>query len=561
MKTTPNTTLLIGGRVHSPATDGNTADATAMAVRGDTVLWVGSSAQARSRFSGPDVEVVRLDGAFVAPAFVDAHVHATAAGLLLTGLDLTACSSLPECLDAVRRFAAASGAPVLWGHGWDETRWRSGPRRPPTRAELDDAVAGRPVYLSRIDVHSALVSSTLAARAAGLAGYSVDGPLSRDAHHAVRRAAQAGVTAAQRRAAQRAFLEFAASRGIGCVHECGGPDISAVDDLRDLLSAPDGPSVVGYWGELVCCAEQAREVLAGTGAHGLAGDLFADGALGSRTAALHAPYLDAPDSCGALYLSAAQIADHVLACTEVGVQAGFHVIGDAGVATVVSGFAQAARRAGHDVLAARTHRVEHLEMVSPPQAAVLARCGVVASVQPQFDAAWGGPDGMYAQRLGADRALAMNPFAALSCAGMALAFGSDAPVTPVDPWASVRAAVQHRTPSSRVSPEAAFAAHTLGGALAAGTPQTPHPPPTPHAPPPPISGLIAVSGPPSHRDTSAYRGKGDGGPGVLVAGAAATYAVWDADGLDAAVAGASPRCLRTVVLGRTIFTGEGALRT
>lgn len=524
------TTLLVGGRLHTPAPmdAANAMAATALAVRGDTVLWVGSEAEARSRFSGPDVAVVDLDGAFVAPAFVDAHVHASATGLLVTGLDLTACSSLADCLDAVRRFAAASDAPLLWGHGWDETRWRSGPRRPPTRTELDDAVHGRPAYLSRIDAHSGLVSSALAGYAAGLPGYSPEGPLSLDAHHAVRRAAQAGLSASQRRAAQRAFLRLAASRGIGCVHECAGPDISSVDDLGDLLAAsgdPDlgGPDVVGYWGELVSSASHAREILAGTGAHGLAGDLFADGALGSRTAALRAPYLDVPPSCGTAYLDAAQIADHVVACTEAGIQAGFHVIGDAAVAAIVEGFARAADRVGPDALAARTHRLEHLEMVSPAQAAALAGYGVLASVQPQFDAAWGGPDGMYAQRLGLDRALAMNPFAALSSAGMALAFGSDTPVTPLNPWATVRAAVHHRTPGSGVPVEVAFAAHTAGGAVATGN--------------------------------------RTGTRGTLVPGAVATYAVWDTGGLPAAVEGASPRCLATVVRGKTIFVGEGALQT
>ena len=152
------TTVLLDGRVHTPAA----VDATAMAVCDGTVLWVGPSSEALRRFGSAE-EVVRLDGALVAPAFVDAHVHATATGLVLTGLDLTACGSLRECLDRVRRFAAGSDAPVLWGHGWDETRWPQ--RRPPTRAELDEAVAGRPVYLSRIDVHSALVSTPLAARA------------------------------------------------------------------------------------------------------------------------------------------------------------------------------------------------------------------------------------------------------------------------------------------------------------------------------------------------------------------------------------------------------------
>ena len=109
-------------------------------------------------------------------------------------------------------------------------------------------------------------------------------------------------------------------------------------------------------------------------------------------------------------------------------------------------------------------------MVDAPEMATLAELGVVASVQPVFDAWWGGPSGMYVDRLGADRARAMNPFAALHAAGVPLAFGSDAPVTPLGPWAAVRAAVAHRTAGSGVPQEVALAAHTIGGHRAAGEP-------------------------------------------------------------------------------------------
>jgi len=513
------TTLLLDGRIHAPENPG----ATAMAVRDGNVLWLGADDAGRARY--PSAEVVALDGALVTPAFVDAHVHATSTGLLLSGLDLTSCASLDQCLDAVRRFAAESAAPVLWGHGWDETRWPQ--RRPPTRAELDEAAGGRPVYLSRIDVHSALVTTPLAALANGVTGYDPDGPLSREAHHVVRGAAKGAVTPEQRGAAQRAFLQHAVARGVGCVHECAGPDISGVGDLHDLLSASGAPEVVGYWGELVDTADRAREVLAATRAHGLAGDLFCDGALGSRTAALHAPYADAPANRGARYLDAEQIAAHVAACTEAGVQAGFHVIGDAAVAEMVAGFELAEHRVGRPALAARTHRLEHLEMIDAGQAAALARWGVVASVQPQFDATWGGAAGMYAARLGEERAARMNPFALLSSTGMVLAFGSDTPVTPVDPWASVRAAVQHRTPGSGIQVTDALHAHTVGGHTA---------------------GRHAVGGTPT-------------GAGTLTAGAPATYAVWDADSLESAVAGEGPRCLRTVVRGEVVFDHERALQT
>jgi predicted amidohydrolase YtcJ len=528
------TTLLRNGRIHSS----HVPDATAMAVTDGVITWLGSDDAARALF--PDADTVDLGGAFVAPAFVDAHVHATGTGLLLDGLDLTGCRSLQDCLFAVRTFVAGRGSKLVWGHGWDESAWPEG--RPPTRAELDEAASGVPVYLSRVDVHSALITSSLALlvpKAWNTPGWSAQGPVSQEAHHHIRGAARAALTVPQRRAAQRVFLAHAAARGVAVVHECAGPDISGADDLRDLLAQTGGPEVVGYWGER---ADPA--VAAELGARGLAGDLFADGALGSHTAALLEPYTDDPGNRGAAYLSVGEITEHVVACTRAGIQAGFHVIGDAAVATVVAGFAAAADVVGSSVLAARHHRLEHLEMVTAEQAAALAGWGVVASVQPAFDATWGGTDGMYAKRLGGTRGTALNPFAALAAAGVSLAFGSDSPVTPVDPWGTVRAAVHHRTDGSGISPRAAFAAATRGG----------------------------------------HRAAGDPAAGTLVAGAPATYAVWDAGKLVAApldprvarwstdpspgVPGlpsvelgvALPVCLRTVLRGEVIFD-SGVLAT
>ncbi|MBC7289799.1 MAG: amidohydrolase family protein, partial [Actinotalea sp.] len=121
--------------------------------------------------------------------------------------------------------------------------------------------------------------------------------------------------------------------------------------------------------------------------------------------------------------------------------------------------------AGADARAVRGvgARVEHAEMALGEAVAALAELGLSASVQPLFDARWGGPDGMYARRLGAQRAAGLNPFADLASAGVPLALGSDSPVTPVDPWAAVSAAVHHRTPAQRITARAAFRAHTRGG--------------------------------------------------------------------------------------------------
>ncbi len=161
-------------------------------------------------------------------------------------------------------------------------------------------------------------------------------------------------------------------------------------------------------------------------------------------------------------------------------------------------------------------------MPSPDAIALFARLGVVASVQPMFDGLWGGPDGMYAERLG-ERWEGMNPFGALDRAGVVLAFGSDSPVTVPEPWRAIQAAVHHHNPAFRVSPSVAFAAHTTGGWHAAGL----------------VGGTLSVGG-------------------------AATYAVWDlpsgadpADpsGLPVLDPGAElPTCTRTVVDGRTVHT-------
>ena len=215
------TTLYRRGRVRS-ATD---PFATALLVDGDTVVWVGSEDAADAMTAQRTVE---LDDAWLAPAFVDAHVHATSTGLALTGLDLTGSPSLAAALQAIERASRAARGAVLLGTGWDDSAWPE--QRPPTAAELDRASYGGVVYLARTDVHSAVASSALLAacpEARALPGYLSDGLVRTAAHHAVREAAYAALTPAQRRAAQRATLDRAASLGIACVHECAGPSISS----------------------------------------------------------------------------------------------------------------------------------------------------------------------------------------------------------------------------------------------------------------------------------------------------------------------------------------------
>jgi predicted amidohydrolase YtcJ len=498
-----------GGRIFSAADPG----ATALLVRDGRIGWLGADADAPAAD-----RVVDLGGALVLPAFVDAHVHLTDTGLAVGGLDLSGVRSARELLDAVAAFAAARPSDaVVHGHGWDESTWAD--LVPPTAGQLDRAAGGRRVYLSQASVHSALCSSALLAAAQVS---SADGWVREHDHHAVRAIALGSLSAAQRAAAQRTALAAAARRGIAAVHECGGPGTSSEADFASALglSGRGLPEVYGYWGELGGAA-RAREL----GAAGAAGDLYADGALGSRTAALSSPYVDGA-TCGEAFVTAEQAAAHLVDCVTVGVQGGFHAIGDAAIGTVLDGFALAARRVGVERLRAGRHRVEHVELADRAMIARMVGFGVVASVQPAFDRLWGGAGRMYEQRLGLARSLASNPLGQLHAVGVALAFGSDSPVTPVDPWGAVAAAAQHRNPASRMGVRAAFAAHTRGG----------------------------------------WRAVGNDVDGALVPGAAATFAVWETpagvlNGLPVVTAVADgpapplPVCRATVLRGSTIFEG------
>ncbi len=523
--------IFTGGRIHAAEqVPGTTPAATAVAVRGDKIIFVGDDEGARR--SCPGATEVDLAGRLVTPAFVDAHVHLIQAGLVMNGLDLHGVPSRDRLLARLADFARGHPeAKIIIGQGWDERGWPES--EPPTRAQLDRVAGAVPVYLARVDVHSAVISTALLDQLPGLtelAGYRADGLLSRDAHHRCRGQLDRLFSDDERRAAAAAALRVAAARGVATLHELGGPHLGPLEDLTRVRQVANqlGLGIVCYWGELASTAsiQRARAV----GAAGLAGDLCIDGAIGSRTAALRDAYSDA-DGRGARYLSQDEIGDHLVACTRAGLQGGFHCIGDDAVAAAVEGLRHAARVLRPERIRAARHRLEHLEMVSEGDLETLAELGVVASVQPAFDAAWGHSGELYEQRLGQDRASAMNPFGTLGRRGVPLAFGTDAPVTPLTGWGMVRDAVQHSRVPERMALADAFDAATRGAHWAALADRT---------------GLIAESW-------------------------KADLAIWDVDadlldpasGLPLLAAGAPlPECAATVAAGRIVhqtaeFTGLG----
>lgn len=521
--------------------------ATAMLVDGGTVAWVGSE-QAASSIADDSMEIIDLRGALVAPGFVDSHLHLTETGIALDSLQLGAVRSAGQLLDAVA--SSTSQGPVL-GHGWDESTWDDPAL--PSADELERAAGGRPVYLSRVDVHSALVSSSLAASAglAGLDGFSAGSQVKRAAHTAARQSTRRLPDDALR-AYQKRALGNAAENGYVAVVEMAGPHIGGLSDLRIAASWNRGhddgavPEVLPYWASLVGSEEHAREVLNGLGVsvQGLAGDLNIDGSIGSRTAALRSDYSDSPGERGSLYLSVEEAAAHLAACSLLGVQGGFHVIGDAGLDAALDALDLAAAEVGDQRIRAAGHRFEHVEMADARAVERLAHYSITVSAQPGFDAAWGAAGGLYEQRLGS-RSRAMNPFASFYSAGVPICFGSDSPVTPLLPWSSVRACLEHNNQEERISARAAFLGHTRAGWRAAKYPN-------------PMAGQ-------------------------LVPGSPASFAVWDAEELMVQVAdgrvqswstdprartpllpaldtGRDPVCLQTVRDGEELFASP-ALRS
>lgn len=255
------------------------------------------------------------------------------------------------------------------------------------------------------------------------------------------------------------------------------------------------------------------------------------------------PYADAPEESGTAYLSVADAAAHLAACSLLGIQGGFHVIGDAGLDAALQALEVAAAEVGEQRVRAAGHRFEHVEMADADAIARLAKYSVTVSAQPAFDAAWGGQGRLYEQRLGT-RSRGMNPFASFYSAGVPICFGSDTPVTPLRPWSSVRACLEHHDAGQRISARAAFLGHTRAGWRAA-----------------------------RYENPMA---------GQLVPGAPATFSVWEVDELMVQVAdgrvqswstdprartpllpaldtGTDPRCLQTVRNGLELFSA-GALR-
>lgn len=434
-----------------------------------SVEWIGPDAEAPTTAELHPYREVEAEGRLLTPAFVDSHAHVSTTGEVLGGVDLSATRSLTEALDLVAEAATARPGLPIFAHGWDETNWPE--NRPFTCEELDRASGDGVVHAPRVDLHAACVSSSLAAVAAVTTkdGWDGRGMATRAAQDAVVDAWAASVGPDARRRNIELALHAAARAGIGTVHEMGTPNLSSRDDVREVVQAGGNgaPRTVGYWGEVVSEPHHAVHLREALGVTGLGGDIYLDGSFGAHNAGVLEPYTDRPSTTGDLYLTVSQATEHLVACTVAGVQGGFHCIGDAAIELAAEALEKAIERLGVEAVRSAHHRLEHVELPSRRAVETFARLGVTCAMQPRFEALWGGPDDLYALRLG-DRWRRTNPWARLDDLGVPVSFGSDSPVTPWDPWGALRACVEPRNEAGRLPAARALSLHTEAGWTTAG---------------------------------------------------------------------------------------------
>ena len=439
--------------------------ARALVIRGSRVVWVGDDLDD----APPHQSRLDLDGCVIGPAFVDAHAHLTMTGLSLGGLDLSEVTSGSELLRAVATYSGQHTGRVIWGHGLDPHRF---PDRLPDPDELSAAAPGQAVYLSRVDGHAGLIDRTTLAAAplARAEGIEMDergptGVIRREANHVVRRWSVGAMSEVELAAARHAATEQAAALGVASVHEMGGPDIMGLSDFDAWITGRWPVEVVPYWSSLEVDVPVERDL------RHVGGDLLLDGSLGAHTAALLAPYADAPSVSGHLEYDDETLIRWFREATRAGLQTGVHAVGDAALEQVVRCWravqAELARDGDEEAVARGRHRIEHAEVLTSALMDDIAELGLLVSVQPGTQYRWGGADGMYAARLGSERARMTNPLRALADRGISMAFGSDALVTRMDPWGIIHAAEHHPEARHGVGRMEAVSMSTLGGRTAA----------------------------------------------------------------------------------------------
>jgi len=418
----------------------------AVEVANGRVIAVGPADQIRREH--PIARVIDVTGTTILPGLTDAHGHLYGLGLSLDTVSLVGTTSYDEAIARVKeRVSRAQPGEWILGRGWDQNRWPG--KQFPTAAPLDAAIPDHPVWLKRVDGHAG-VGNTAALKAAGITAATADPEGGRILRDASGNPTGTFVDAAQgliegkipppsfelRKARVLAAAQKIAENGLTEMHDAGADEgtIRAVRELVDEKRFPirvytmiaDNARALDEWfarGKLIDYGGRltVRSV-----------KLYADGALGSRGAALLAPYGDDPGNVGLIVSRPEHLADVARRARAAGFQVNTHAIGDRGVRNAIDAYEAAG------VTPQDRFRIEHFQVVAPSDFARVARDGIIASMQPTHATS----DMYWAEdRVGPERIKGAYAWRAVLNSGARLALGSDFPVEAVNPFFGIYAAV------------------------------------------------------------------------------------------------------------------------
>lgn len=468
-----NTLALVNGKIVSPLGIHDS-----LVVKGNKIEYVGRKDEALE-IAGKNAKVINLKGYTVLPGFIDAHMHLLEFSLSLRHIDLRNVSSIQELKAKIYEKAKSLG-PGEWilGRGWDQELFTE--KRWPTRYDIDEVAPKNPVILWRICGHIAVVN-TLALRKAGIDKNTPDPPggvidrdekgeptgvLKESAIELIRRIIPSPSFKDYLNALKRGVQELL-SHGITTVHFVSCTK-EAFELLRYVLVNEGLPIRVRVYfsSSHIDYAVKISQKLGKNSILKVSGiKIMADGSLGGRTAYLKEPYADYPGR-GLLTINKKKLREILEKTRSYGLQAAVHAIGDAAIEETLKAYEDVG------VTPKERFRVEHASLLSSELMNFMSRLGIVAVVQPHFIIS----DWWVVQRVGKERARWVYPFKSLLNSKINVAFSTDAPVEPIDPWLTLQAAITRGeelnielaryTQSERLNLGEALKCYTQGSAYA-----------------------------------------------------------------------------------------------
>ena len=468
--------VIINARVHT--VDAKRPDAQAVAVCGDTIARVDTTDEIR-KLAGPKTRVIDAGGRLVLPGFNDAHVHLLSGAEELVGVDLRPAKDAPDMARRLGGHAATlpKGRWIVGGY-WDHEAWPS--KALPTRQDIDAVTGDHPVFVQRLDGHMGLANSA----AMTLAGITRDttspdgGTIVRDAKGeptgvfkdnamGLITRAMPDPTLAETMEKARAALKYAASLGVTTIQDMTASP-RELEAYEKLLAAGELTAriyaIQNYDGKPHAASAKSDWIRTG------ARKLFADGSMGSGTAAFFEPYADDKSTSGLLLQPPDVLEKLIFDADAAGQQLVVHAIGDRANAIVLDIFEKLAKARG---TRDRRPRIEHAQVVRHEDKKRFAALGVIASIQPSHaidDMRWA------EKRIGKARTPISYNFKSFVDAGVTVAFGTDWYVEPLNPILGLYAAVTRQFPDGtpaggwfpeeRISMAQAIEFYTRGSAYA-----------------------------------------------------------------------------------------------